>query len=158
MINNIRQSGCVVNHNIAIAIGKGVVLANDRTLLEENGGSLNLNFSSCHQFFMARPATTAKQPVSLSFLKEMGFSFHQSIKKVVDAYNIPDDLGISIDQTSLPFILLCKYTTDKKKKQACTNRNFCLLSSSYRNLLNYPLWYFFTYANNLSRSHWPLSS
>ena len=158
MINNIRQSGCVVNHNIAIAIGKGVVLANDRTLLEENGGSLNLNFSSCHQFFMARPGTTAKQPVPPSFLKEMGFSFHQSIKKVVDAYSIPDDLGISIDQTSLPFILLCKYTTDKKKKQACTNRNFCLLSSSYRNLLNYPLWYFFTYANNLSRSHWPLSS
>ena len=45
MINNIRQSGWVVNHNIAIAIGKEVVLAIDRTLLEENGGSLNLDFS-----------------------------------------------------------------------------------------------------------------
>ena len=35
---------CVVNYNIAIAIGKGIVLANDRTLLKEKGGSLNLDF------------------------------------------------------------------------------------------------------------------
>ena len=35
---------CVVNYNIAIAIGKGIVLANDRTLLNEKGGSLNLDF------------------------------------------------------------------------------------------------------------------
>ena len=38
MIKNMRQAGCVVNYNIAIAIGKGIVLANDRSLLKENGG------------------------------------------------------------------------------------------------------------------------
>ena len=35
-----KQAGCVVNYNIAIAIGKGIVLVNDRTLLKENSGSL----------------------------------------------------------------------------------------------------------------------
>ena len=44
MIKNMKQAGCVVNYNIAIAIGKGFVLANDRTLSKENGGSLNLVF------------------------------------------------------------------------------------------------------------------
>ena len=76
-----RQAGCAVNYNIAIAIGKGIVLANDRTLLKENGGSLNLDFSWCQSIFRRigftkRRATTAKQPVSPGFLKDMGFSFH----------------------------------------------------------------------------------
>ena len=56
---------CVVNYNIAIAIGKGIVLANDRTLLKENGGSLNSDFSWCQSIsqrigFTKGRATTAK--------------------------------------------------------------------------------------------------
>ena len=51
MIKNMRQARCVVNCNIAIAIGKGIFLENDRTLLKENGGSLNLNFSWCQSIF-----------------------------------------------------------------------------------------------------------
>ena len=41
-------------------------------------------------------ATTAKQPVSPGFLKEIGFSIHQAIKKTVDVCDIPDDLVIKI--------------------------------------------------------------
>ena len=39
-----KQAGCVVNYNIAIAIGKGIVLAKDRTLSKENCGSLVNHF------------------------------------------------------------------------------------------------------------------
>ena len=45
------KAGCVVNCNIAIAIGKRLVLANDQTLLKENGGCLNLDFSWCQSIF-----------------------------------------------------------------------------------------------------------
>ncbi|MEO0687886.1 MAG: hypothetical protein AAFY76_23235 [Cyanobacteria bacterium J06649_11] len=55
--------------------------------------------------------------MSPGFLKEMGFSFHRSIKELVDAHDIPDDLVINIDQTPLPFILLSKYTMDKKNEK-----------------------------------------
>ena len=55
--------------------------------------------------------------MSPGFLKEMGFSFHRVIKEVVDAYNIPDDLVINTDQAPLPFILLSKYTMDKKNEK-----------------------------------------
>lgn len=30
-----RKAGCAVNYNIAIAIGKGIVMANDRYLLKK---------------------------------------------------------------------------------------------------------------------------
>ena len=51
------------------------------------------------------------------FQKEMGFSFHWDIKEVADAYDIPDNLVINIDQTPLPFILLSKYEMDKKNEK-----------------------------------------
>ena len=47
----------------------------------------------------------------------MGFSFHQGIKEVVDAYNLPDDLVININQTPLPFTLLSKYMMNKKNEK-----------------------------------------
>ena len=103
MIKNMKQTGCVVNYNIVIAIGKGIILANNRNLLKENSESLNLDLLWCQSIFwrigfFKRRATTAKQPMSPGFLKEMGFSFHWALKEVVDAYDILDDLVINIDQ------------------------------------------------------------
>ena len=125
-----------------MAIGKWIVLANDRTLVKENGGSLNLDFSWCQSIFRKigftkRQVTTAKQPVSPDSLKEMGFFFHRAIKEFIDGYNIPDDLLININQTPLPFIILSKYSTDKKNLKLVPIAN----SADYRNLLNYPFWY-----------------
>ena len=101
MIKNMRQARCVVNCNIAIAICKGIVLANDRILLKENGGKFNLDFSWYQSIFWRIGSskwqvTTAKQPISPSFLKEIGFSFHQAIKEGVYACGIPDDIVINI--------------------------------------------------------------
>ena len=53
MIKNMRQARCVVNYNIAIAVAKGIVLANDWTLLKGSGGKFK------HRLFM----------VSINFLK-----------------------------------------------------------------------------------------
>ena len=58
------------------------------------------------------------------FLKEIRFTFHRSIKEVVSAYDVPDDLIINIDQTPLPFVLISKYTMDK------TNEKFVPISDS----------------------------
>ena len=51
MIKNTRQAGCIVNYNIVNAIGKGIVLAKDWTLLKVNDGSLDLGFSWCQSIF-----------------------------------------------------------------------------------------------------------
>ena len=86
VLHMIKFCRCVFN-NITIAIGKEIVLENDQTLLKENGGSLNLDFSWCQSIsweigFTKRQATIAMQLMSLGFLKEMGFSFHWAIKVV----------------------------------------------------------------------------
>ena len=90
--------------------------------------------------------------MSPSFLKEMGFSFHWAIKEVVDAYDIPSDLVTNIDQTPLPFILLSKYTMDKKNEKLVPIAN----SADYRQVTGtFSITLsgiFFTHANNLSRS------
>ena len=62
------------------------------------------------------------------FLKDIGFSFDRSIKEVVEAYDIPDDLIVNIDQMLLPFILLIKYTMDKKNEKLVPIAN----SADYR--------------------------
>ena len=47
----------------------------------------------------------------------MGFYFHRAIKEVVDAYDIPDDLVMNIEQTALLFTLLSKYTMYRKNEK-----------------------------------------
>ena len=124
MIKNMRPAGCVVNYSIVIAIGKGIALANDRTLLKENGGNLNIDFSWCQSIFQRigftkRRATTATQPVSPDFLKEMGFSFHRAIKEVVDAYEIPDDQVITSTNHLCHLFYLANTRWIKRMKNLC---------------------------------------
>ena len=92
-------------------------MASNATLLKEYGGSLTLTFHAANQFFEELALPKGEQPVSPGFLKELGFSFHRAIKEVVNRYDIPDGLVINIDQTRLPFILLIKYTMDKKSQK-----------------------------------------
>ena len=80
MIKNMRSAVTVVSYDITISIAKGLILANDRTLLKANGGNIDLTISwarSIHQRFgfVRRRFTTCKQPVSPGFLKEVGVFF-----------------------------------------------------------------------------------
>ena len=59
-------------------------------------------------------ATTAKVPISSGFVKEIDFTFYQSIKRIVDIFDIPHDLIINLDQTSLPYCLVNQYTMAEK--------------------------------------------
>ena len=64
-IKNMGRARWFVNYNIAIAIGKEVVLAKDQISLKENGESLNLDFSWCQTIFRRigftrRQVTTGK--------------------------------------------------------------------------------------------------
>ena len=60
--------------------------------------------------FTKRRATTAKQPMSPGFLKNIGFSFIGILKTLLMHMTY-------IARTPLPFILLRKYTMDKKNEK-----------------------------------------
>ena len=51
MASSMRLAGAVVNYNVLIAIAKGIVTANDRTLLAEYGGTLTLGWKWCTSLF-----------------------------------------------------------------------------------------------------------
>ena len=51
MIKYMKQAGCAVNHNIALAIAKRIVSANDRSLKKKNGNSLELSYTWCQSLF-----------------------------------------------------------------------------------------------------------
>ena len=67
--------------------------------------------------FVKRKATTAKPLIGL--IKEVD-SFYKEINEIVRAHNIPPELIINIDQAPLPFVLVSKYTLEKKDYRQIT--------------------------------------
>ena len=47
-------------------------------------------------------------------VREVGFVFYKQVSEIVHAHNIPPQLIINIDQTPLPYVLISKYTMNKK--------------------------------------------
>ena len=114
---NLRLNGAVVNYNVLISIAKGIVSANDRTLLKENGGDIILSYKWCESIFKRmnwsnRKGTTAKASIAPGLIREVGFAFYKQVSEIVHAHNMK--LIINIDQTPLPYVLISKYTMNKK--------------------------------------------
>ena len=62
MIKNMRSAGSVISYDITIAIARGIVLANDRTLLKENGGYIDLTAIWAHSIHQALYGENIQQP------------------------------------------------------------------------------------------------
>ena len=58
-------------------------------------------------------SNNSKATIGSCFIWKGWFSFDRTIKKVVVAYDIPDDMLLNINQVHLPFIQLNKYKMDK---------------------------------------------
>ena len=68
-----QSSGAAMSYNIRIGIAKGVVSANNRSLLKENGGNIEFSMTWGQSIFK-RKETTAKVLISPGFVKEIGFT------------------------------------------------------------------------------------
>ena len=112
-----------------------MVKAHNRTLLKEHGGLIDLHKTwaqSIHRRlgFVKRKATTSKQPVSPGFIHEVVFTFYSAIQRNINAYLIPPELVINIDQTPLRFYLMPTHTLTKKGEASVPITN----SSDYRQI------------------------
>lgn len=122
MVRSMRSAGAVTNFHTLIGLATGIVMANDRTLLKENGGHVEFTIGWCQSIykrlnFVRRKATTAKPLIAPGLIDEMGFSFYKEINELVRWFNIPKELVINIDQTPLPFVLISSYTMEEKGNQ-----------------------------------------
>lgn len=121
MVRNMRNAGAVTNFHTLIGMATGIVIANDRTLLKEYGGSIEFSVGWCQSIFkrlnfVRRKATTAKPKIAPGLIDEVGFSFFKEITDLVRWFNITKELIINIDQTPLPYVLVSSYTMEKKGK------------------------------------------
>ena len=93
MTCNISNVGMVIDFHIVVGLAT-VVLANDRILLKENGGTVKFTVGWCQIIFkrlnfVRKKSTTAKPLIASGFIKEIGFSFYKEIHELVKWFNIP---------------------------------------------------------------------
>ena len=89
-VANLRHSGAPVSAAVFCAVSRGVIIANDRSLLLENGGYIDLStdwsrqvlyrFEKLGRKITSRIATTAKIPIASALLSETKLDFQREIK------------------------------------------------------------------------------
>ncbi len=121
-VKNLRLKGVPVSHSVINAVPRGIVIANDRTMLLEFGGHLYFSDSWARNKFYQmdrigkkmkrRMATTSKMPISPALLEEEKFTFQRKIKHFVDIHGIPTGLVLNFDQTPLSYVCTRKTTLE----------------------------------------------
>ena len=114
-----RAAGGVISRRMVIAIGTGVVKANNPDILKEFGGPVELTEGWARSVlkslnFSKRKGTTGKVDPSDQFLKEEKRTFQANIANAVVEHDIPDDLVINLDQTPLSYVSPGKYTMHQR--------------------------------------------
>ena len=105
-ISALRLRRAPVTSSVINAVAKGIVQANDRTLLVENGGHLSLSNDWARKVLYRkmtrRIATTTRISVAPALLAETKLDFQRKIRQSQSWHSIPDDLIINFGQTPLP--------------------------------------------------------
>ena len=90
-----------------LAAAEGVVTARDRTLLQSNGGTIQLKRSWAMSllgrmgYVKRRGSTSAKSKLSDQAIKNLKHSYLAQIKGVAEVHKIPSELIINWDQTGI---------------------------------------------------------
>ena len=143
------------------AVARGVIIANYRSLLLENGDidlstgwlrQVLYRFENLVQKMISRMATTAKIPVAPALLSETKLYFQRKIKELQAWHEFPEDLIINFDQTPLSYVCTGKRTCHTQNAS-----NVPLVGKAkkvnYRYLHNNYVWAVSTNASHLSREH-----
>ena len=104
------------------------------SLLKQDDRNLQFIFRCCGK------ATVVKQLLCHGFVTVTGFTFHLSLKKTVNAYDMPNDLIINIDKAPLLFVLMCKcamYKTNKKFVPIRNNSDNYQITGTFLTALGY---------------------
>lgn len=123
-IKNLRTSGGVVNTTIVVAAAQGIVGAENRALLKENGGHMDINRDYARSLMrrmnlVKRKGAKTARKLPDDFEKIKG-DFLDNISKCVKENNIPHELIINFDQTRLKMIPTSEWTLEVKGSKDCS--------------------------------------
>ena len=123
-ISALRLRGAPVTSSVINAVAKGIVQANDRTQLVENGSHLSLSndwarkvlyrMDTLGRKIIRRIATTVRISVAPALLAESKPDFQCKMRQLQSWHSIPDDLIINFDQTPLPYVVNGNSTLNEK--------------------------------------------
>ena len=114
MVKALRLKRAPVTAEVINSVAKGFIIANDWSLLIENGGYISLSHQcGCNLLYrmeqegkeMCRwKSSTEKLPVTSGLLKGAKLHFQRQTKQMQEWHQIPDDLIINFEQTSLLYV------------------------------------------------------
>lgn len=121
-IKKTRESGGAVSVRSIVAAARGIVLKLDRSLLAELGGLVTLNRYWAQSLlrrmkFIQRKATTAKSKYTVENFAEIKKAFLQDVVSVVTMEEVPPELILNWDQTSIKLVPCSSWTMEKKRNQ-----------------------------------------
>ena len=114
-----RLAGTVISRKTVVAIGTGVVKANEPKILKEFDGSLELTEGWTQKVlksvdWVKRKEATGKVEPCPKFLDQEKFTFQRAISKFVPDHDITLELVLNLDQTPISYLSLGKYKFDLK--------------------------------------------
>ena len=117
MVNSVRNSGGVINSVIVMAARKGIVLANDRSLLVENGGHIGITKSWATSLLrrmgmVKRKGTTSKKFFNVEHFENEKDKFLTDVRNKMENNDIPKQLVIDWDQTGINIVPVSQWTME----------------------------------------------
>ena len=117
-ILKLRQTGGIVNSRIIISAAKGFLIAEDRTMLAENGGSIVLTKAWAVSLMKCMGLVKRKGTKGIKHLPDDFVNIKSECLKRIDTvvkqYNIPDSLIIHWDQTGSNYVPVNPWTMEEK--------------------------------------------
>ena len=119
IIVGIRLAGAAISRKMVIAIGTGVMKANNASLLLEFGGSVTLNENWAQDVlknmnWVKCKGTRGKVEPSKQLLADEKLTFQKNFSKVVYKHDIPLELIINLDPAPLSYVSPGKYSFKSK--------------------------------------------
>ena len=118
-LKKVRESGGVVSARIAIAAAHGIIMACDKTKLQEFGGHIYLNRQWAYSLFrrmdfVKRKATTSKSKNNVADFLQLKESFLMDVRTTVMMEEIPSELVLNWDQTGIKLVPSNGWTMEQK--------------------------------------------
>ena len=115
LLRRLRDEGGVVNVPIALGIAMGVAMKMSPSALQKHGGWLGADSKAFGKSLLKRmnfgkhkgTKTAKKVPDNV---EELRLAFATSIRLAMDEQNIPDEMVVNLDETSLPYVPASEWT------------------------------------------------
>ena len=118
-LRKVREGGGAISARIAMAAARGILCKCNRSMLAENGGSIQLNRHWAHSLlnrmnFVQRKATTSLSKLTMTDFKECKREFLNDVATTVEMEEIPGELILNWDQTGIRFVPSSTWTMERR--------------------------------------------